>query len=222
MVFDGPLIVLTSPLSASASEIVAGAIQDYGRGLIVGSETTHGKGTVQRVIGLDQMLPGSRRDEHQAGTLKITTQKFYRVSGSSTQSSGVRSDVVLPTRLDGLGFSEKELDYALPHDEITKARYRTVGDLSDLLPALQATSEKRIAGNEEFQKLEVLLHDRETFAAQQVFSLNLDQRLKEREERKARLGIVEGEEPPEADELPDPVLDETLLILKDYIALMES
>lgn len=222
VVFDGPLVILTSPLSASASEIVAGAIQDYGRGLIVGSDTTHGKGTVQRVIGLDQMLPGSRRGDKQAGTLKITTQKFYRVSGGSTQSMGVQSDIVLPTRLDGLGFSEADLDYPLPYDEITKARYRKVGDVSDMLPALQATSEKRVALNEDFQKLGVVLDDRETMMEQEMFSLNLEQRRKERDERKVRLGIVEGEETPKVDELPDPVLDETLLILKDYIALLES
>ncbi len=231
--YDGPLVVLTSPLSASASEIVAGAIQDYGRGLIIGGKTTHGKGTVQRLIHLDQMLPHSRSTDNQAGTLKITTQKFYRVSGGSTQSKGVESDIQLPSEFDGLGFAEADLDYPLPWDEIGKARFRRAGDVSDMLPALQATSEKRVALNEDFQKLEVSLHERELMMNQETFSLNLEKRRQEREEREARLGI-EDEHPtldkdgqPIAmedtrEEPPDPVLDETLLILKDYITLLDS
>jgi carboxyl-terminal processing protease len=218
-VYDGPLIVLTSPLSASASEIVAGAIQDYGRGLIVGSATTHGKGTVQQVIPLAQILSGNgaRSDGAEAGTLKITTQKFYRISGGSTQTKGVESDIVLPSPLDGLGFSESDLEYPLPFDEIGKSRYRLMGDFEDVLPSLRATSEKRVAADEDFQQMAEILAERKKAMARDEFSLNLDIRRQELEERKRRFGL---DEDGSSDEEPDDaVLDETLLILKDFIAV---
>jgi carboxyl-terminal processing protease len=220
--YGGPLVVLTSPLSASASEIVAGAIQDYGRGLIVGATATHGKGTVQRVIPLDQILAGNsgKNESPEAGTLKITTQKFYRISGGSTQTKGVESDIVLPSPLDGLGFSESDLDYPLPFDEINKARFRKIGDFDGLLPSLRATSEKRVYADEDFKQMADLLSERQSAMDKVEFSLNLDTRRQEFEERKQRLGLDDEDTDESTDEEPpDPVLDETLLILKDFIAL---
>ncbi|MBW1881825.1 MAG: PDZ domain-containing protein, partial [Deltaproteobacteria bacterium] len=129
VVYDGPLMVLTSPLSASASEILAGAIQDYDRGLVVGSASTHGKGTVQNVIDLDPVLRRFVRyptPDDLAGAVKVTTHKFYRVSGASTQLRGVQADVVLPSPFDGLELLEGDLDYVLGWDRVAPLTYREI------------------------------------------------------------------------------------------------
>ncbi len=113
VVYNGPLVVMTNRFSASASEIFAGAIQDYHRGVVVG-ESTFGKGTVQTVIDLSRFI----NDEEQVGELKLTFQKFYRVTGSSTQNKGVTPDIKLPTALDPQQFGESASPSALPWDEI--------------------------------------------------------------------------------------------------------
>jgi carboxyl-terminal processing protease len=134
--YNGPLIVLTNRFSASASEIFAGAIQDYHRGVIIG-ESTYGKGTVQSVLDLSRFIksPGEP-----VGELKITFQKFYRVTGSSTQHKGVTPDIQLPTALDPEQFGESSSESALPWDEIKGTLYqktplvndRTIADLNKL------------------------------------------------------------------------------------------
>jgi carboxyl-terminal processing protease len=116
--YNGPLVVLTNRFSASASEIFAGAIQDYHRGVIVG-ESTYGKGTVQSVVSLDRYV-----QEEGAGSLKVTLQKFYRASGNSTQHKGVTPDVKLPSALDPEQFGESSNANALPWDEIKGALYQ--------------------------------------------------------------------------------------------------
>lgn len=122
VLYDGPLAVMVNEFSASASEIFAAAIQDYNRGVIIGSTSTYGKGTVQRNIGLDfaSNLLGSNSE---LGTVKLTLQKFYRINGGSTQLRGVYSDIVLPDNLEKLKFREKDDPDALPWDEISKANY---------------------------------------------------------------------------------------------------
>ncbi len=229
--YDGPLVVLTSPLSASASEIVAGAIQDYGRGVIVGSETTHGKGTVQTMVGLDQVAGGTRgRSSGVVGTLKLTTQTFFRVSGDSTQVRGVRSDVTLPSPFDGLDMSEGELDYALPFERIAAARFEPVGAVTDLLPTLQARSTERAAVDADIQRLLQQRLERERASDERdSLSLNLEQRRVEREALRQRLGVEEpseahGEANQESDEEAeaerrDAILEEGLEILADYADL---
>src|SRR5207249_8956230 len=122
-VYDGPLTVLVSRLSASASEILAGALQDYGRALIVGDTATHGKGTVQHVIDLGSRLP----DEPKLGALKLTIQQFYRVNGDSTQSRGVASDIVVPSLIEHLATPEKELDHALDFDRVDAVEHDDLG-----------------------------------------------------------------------------------------------
>lgn len=118
MVYDGPLAVMVNKFSASASEIFAAAMQDYGRAVVVGSEHTFGKGTVQRFYDLDQSLPSQFADMKPTGSLKTTIQKYYRISGKSTQFKGVTADIVLPDTYRYMPYGEKDADYAMPWDEI--------------------------------------------------------------------------------------------------------
>jgi carboxyl-terminal processing protease len=122
VLYDGPLAVMVNEFSASASEIFAAAIQDYGRGVVIGSTSTYGKGTVQRSFGLD---PESNymSTNSDLGSLKLTLQKFYRISGGSTQQKGVVPDVVVPDYYEYLKLRERDNEYALKYDEISKANY---------------------------------------------------------------------------------------------------
>lgn len=122
--WDGPLVVMVDNFSASASEIFAAAIQDYKRGIVIGSKHTYGKGTVQNVIDLNQLVRGSSYGD--LGALKTTTQKFYRINGGSTQREGVLSDIVLPDRFSYLDMGERDEKNALPWDKIEPAEYKTV------------------------------------------------------------------------------------------------
>ena len=124
--WSGPLVVLTSKFSASASEILAGAIQDYGRGLIVGDHATHGKGTVQSLMNLARQLFGSG----QLGALKITMQQFYRPNGDSTQNRGVLADVELPSLTTHLDVGESDLDYPVAFDKVDSAAFHRLGLVS--------------------------------------------------------------------------------------------
>src|SRR5436190_2850424 len=150
--YSGPMVVLTSRQSASASEIFAAALQDYGRAVIVGDGTTFGKGTVQTIleIGRFTSLLGSRSQED--GALKLTIQKFYRVAGGSTQLHGVASDIVLPTLSDLPEFGEGALKNCLPYDEVPKARYTKWSDGRGLfIDELKRRSEVRVQANPEFK-----------------------------------------------------------------------
>ena len=122
VLYTGPLAVMVNEFSASASEIFAAAIQDYGRGVVIGSTSTYGKGTVQRNIGLDPEN-GFSMSNAELGTVKLTLQKFYRINGGSTQLRGVNSDIVLPDNLEYLKVREKDNTYALTWDEINKSPY---------------------------------------------------------------------------------------------------
>jgi carboxyl-terminal processing protease len=151
MAYSGPLVVLTSRQSASASEIFAAALQDYGRAVIVGDKNTFGKGTVQTIlpIGRFASLLGSRTDED--GALKLTIQKFYRVAGGSTQLHGVASDIVLPSLSDLPEFGEGALKNALPYDEVPKAKYTKWSDTHSLfVDQLRRRSEERVKNDPEF------------------------------------------------------------------------
>src|SRR5205809_1160593 len=149
--YSGPLMVLTSRQSASASEIFAAALQDYGRAVVVGDKNTFGKGTVQTIlpIGRFASLLGSRSDED--GALKLTIQKFYRVAGGSTQLHGVASDIVLPSLSDLPEFGEGALKNALPYDEVSKAKYTKWSDTHSLfVDQLRRRSEERVKNGPEF------------------------------------------------------------------------
>lgn len=141
--FNGPLVVLVNENSASASEIFAAAIQDYKRGLIVGS-STYGKGTVQQFFDLDQVLPASLNAVKPLGHLKLTTQKYYRVSGKTVQLRGVTPDIILPDTYTYLKYGEKEQIYALPFDEIKPAKFTPWPNGSQAAAQAIATSKTRI------------------------------------------------------------------------------
>lgn len=148
VLYDGPFAVMVDELSASASEIFAAAIQDYHRGVIIGSTTTYGKGTVQRNIGLDKTL-GFMDANSELGTIKLTLQKFYRISGGSTQLRGVSSDIVLPDLFESSKIREKDNPDALPWDEIQKADYTPWKYAYDL-NVIRGMSNERLKNNQAF------------------------------------------------------------------------
>lgn len=153
MSWDQPLVVLTSKFSASASEILAGAVQDYGRGLVVGDTATHGKGTVQSLLDLNRIIYRGEDAPQYFGALKITMQQFYRPSGDSTQKRGVLADIVLPSVTDKMDVGETDLDYPVEFDRVVKASYRELGLVSrELVQELAVKSQQRIATSEEFAR----------------------------------------------------------------------
>lgn len=241
--YEGPLVVLTSIFSASASEIFASAMQDYGRAVVIGGAKTHGKGTVQNVLPLQSMLSNKLHKsfpEDIAGALKLTTHKFYRVSGGSTQYKGVEPDLVLPSPYDGMDVTEEDLDYSLPWDEITPIPHKDYGLVQPSLSFLKTNSAKRVSKDPEFRYLREDFEYRKEMEKKNRITLNYQKRLEEKdefskrdkardEERRLRLPIVQSVEKSEkvaddedgedSDEVqvPDFILDETLLILRDYI-----
>jgi len=188
--YGGPLIVLTSRQSASASEIFAAALQDYGRAVIVGDKNTFGKGTVQTIlpIGRFTSLLGSRSDDD--GELKLTIQKFYRVAGGSTQLHGVASDIVLPTLTDLPEFGEGALKNCLPYDEVPKARFTKWSDGHPLfVEELKRRSAERVQHDPEFhyvmEDMERLRHKLD----ENRITLNEDARRKEIQDDKLRKDV---------------------------------
>jgi carboxyl-terminal processing protease len=149
--WDGPLVIMVNSFSASASEILAAAIQDYKRGVIIGSKQTYGKGTVQNVFDLNSFLRNSEVGD--LGALKTTTQKFYRINGGSTQLEGVSSDVVMPDRYAYLKMGERDVDNAMPWDKIDPAVYNVWNKTSNFEKAI-AESKKRIAQSSDFKLIE--------------------------------------------------------------------
>lgn len=146
ILWDGPLVILVNELSASASEILAAAMQDYKRAVIIGSKQTYGKGTVQNVLDLNRWVR-KNNDLGDLGALKITTQKFYRVNGGSTQLEGVKSDVVVPDRYSFIDIGEKDMENPLPWDQIEAASFDVWDGYIDFEETL-ANSQKRMEGNE--------------------------------------------------------------------------
>ncbi|MBI5685767.1 MAG: carboxy terminal-processing peptidase [Verrucomicrobia bacterium] len=147
--YDGPLLVLVSHISASASEILAAAMQDYGRALVVGDSKTFGKGTVQTMLSLSAWL----QDVPNPGALKLTTQKFYRVAGGSTQNRGVIPDIIMPSSYDVREIGESSLNNAMPYDEVQPAPHQNYGSLNGKLTELRQRSMIRAATDPEFTYL---------------------------------------------------------------------
>ncbi|MGL6269496.1 MAG: carboxy terminal-processing peptidase, partial [Chitinophagaceae bacterium] len=151
VLYDGPLAVMVNEFSASASEIFAAAIQDYNRGIIVGSTSTYGKGTVQRNIGLEKEVSISQNaGSSDLGTIKLTLQKFYRINGGSTQLKGVTPNIIIPDQYETLKYREKDNPDALPWDEIQKANYAQYNQQQYDLVAIQNASIERIKANPSF------------------------------------------------------------------------
>src|SRR5450830_1455254 len=182
MAWDGPLGVLVNRGSASASEIFAAAIQDYGRGIIIG-EPSFGKGTVQTLFGLDRF---AQNDKVHYGELKFTIAQFFRINGGTTQLRGVTPDIKLPTMGDSDTFGESSYDNALPWTQIKPAVYIPTGDLKEIVPLLDKKHEVRVAKDKDFQ---YLLDDIALVVKQRKenqISLNETVRRKERDAQEAR------------------------------------
>lgn len=227
--YDGPLTVMVDRYSASASEIFSAAIQDYGRGVIVG-EHTFGKGTVQQHRGLGRVYD---LYEKPFGSIQFTIAKFYRINGGSTQHRGVLPDITFPSAVDPADWGESKEENALPWDQIPKARYNKLNDISQDVSYLNSLHQSRIIENKEFN---YLLSDIEEYKAEKddkKISLNLAQRKEKRENRKAkqlaraneRLEMLGKEKVTNLDDLPDdleeldPFLDETAKITFDLVSL---
>jgi carboxyl-terminal processing protease len=179
VLYDGPLAVMVNEFSASASEIFAAAIQDYGRGVVIGSTSTYGKGTVQRALGLDpeSNLFNSNSD---LGSLKLTLQKFYRINGGSTQLKGVASDIVIPDQYEYLHFRERDNDNALQWDEINKANYKAWNGGYDL-QTVKNNANNRINSNPVFQQIKKNTEALSKLNDKQ-YSLQIDKFRKEQQE----------------------------------------
>ncbi|MGL2993172.1 carboxy terminal-processing peptidase [Flavobacterium sp. TSSA_36] len=169
--WDGPLVIMVNSFSASASEILAAAIQDYKRGIIIGSKQTYGKGTVQNVHDLNQFVRNSSVGD--LGALKITTQKFYRINGGSTQREGVSSDVVMPDRYAYLKMGERDVDNAMAWDKIDAAPY-TPWKVTQNFEKAIANSKARIAANPQFKLIEENAKWIDSKSNDNVYSLNID------------------------------------------------
>ena len=178
-IFDGQLVVLCNKLSASASEIFAGAMADYGRAIIVGDTTTFGKGTVQVPRDIGDFMPIFSSREG-SGMLKITTQKFYRIGGASTQLKGVESDIVLPSVTAGFDIGEAQLDYAMPYDEIAPAPgFVKASDIARVLPMLKKRSEDRVAKDMDLQYMNESIQRFREHREKNIVSLNKQVRIAE-------------------------------------------
>ena len=232
--YKGALVVLVDRFSASASEIFAAAMQDYGRALIVG-EPTFGKGTVQQYRSLNRIYDQMLRPEWPAlGSVQYTIQKFYRINGGSTQRKGVTPDLLMPTGVEAVETGEKFEDNALPWDSVKAATYVKMGDLKPLEPKLIQEHQDRIAKDAEFQ---YIIKDIARFNANKekrnIISLNLAEREKEnREDDALRLerinarlkaegkkALVKLDDLPKDYKEPDPYLDETVKIAEDLAQL---
>ncbi|WP_342646189.1 carboxy terminal-processing peptidase [Mucilaginibacter sp. CSA2-8R] len=243
--YAGPLAVMTDRFSASASEIFAGAIQDYGRGLIIGTQT-YGKGTVQSAIELDKVINPSIRDmitsmtkkangtgaESRFGQLNLTVAKFYRISGSSTQHKGVLPDISFPSVIPLDKYGEDTEPSALPFDMIAKSNYTKVGDLSGAIPQLTKAHEQRMANNANYKYLLEDIADYKKRQNETSVTLN-EQQLKQQRDadeqkafernnlRRAALGLSalqKGQTRPKNEDL-DFLKMEAGQILTDFISL---
>lgn len=227
--WDGPLTVVISKLSASASEIFAGAVQDYGRGIIVGDSSTHGKGTVQTVLDVGEQI--LRIAPPKYGALKVTIQQFYRPGGDSTQLRGVLSDVIIPSMFEHIeGIAEGDLDYALAFDKVPSARFPKVNKVSDeILTNLKNASKERIGASEDFGKLNQRIEKYTEQRKKKRIPLNEAAFLAQRAELDAdkedeklfedTLGSSRGKAPAIR---RDFYLDEVMAITNDYCRLLKE
>ncbi|HNX33526.1 MAG TPA: carboxy terminal-processing peptidase [Kiritimatiellia bacterium] len=212
MAFRKPMVVLINRTSASASEIVAGALQDYGRAVLVGDSQSHGKGTVQTVMPL-----GSEK----LGSMKVTTASFYRINGYSTQLKGISSDIVIPSTLDGLDIGENQLPGALPWTQIESALYIPVSDVVKFVPQLKELSAKRLAKNERYSRYCTLVRHVQEVSEKKDVPLEINSRRKlmkaESEMRKLEDDELEAEQ--KSGTTDDVVLEEAQNILSDLVTI---
>ena len=224
MSWEKPLVVLTSKFSASASEILAGAVKDYNRGIVVGDTTTHGKGTVQSLVNLTEHLYRVRNPPNVFGALKITTQQFYRPNGDSTQQRGVLSDIVLPSITDKMDSGEADLDYPVEFDRIRKANFQAY-DFGNpqVTSTLARRSKERLAMsdkfNEQVRKIEKYVEQKNLKSV----SLNEEKFMARRRELNAEKedeNAIEEQLAPNREIKRNFYLDEVLRITTDYVDLL--
>lgn len=226
--WDGPLVVMTSRFSASASEIFAGAIQDYDRGIVIGDQATHGKGTVQQLFDLGEAI-FRIGDGPNLGALKMTIQQFYRPGGDSTQNRGVLADVTIPSLTDHLeGISEAEMDYAMAFDRVRPLSFPRLGmGGGQLADTLQELSDARILASEDFADDRKRIDRYETQKEREEVTLNLEQYLAEREQldeekEKEEIGEKMGDSDRPAFDAEDHYNQEALSITIDYVRLLRE
>lgn len=228
VMYKGPLVVLCNRLSASASEIFAAAIKDYGRGIVVGDTTTHGKGTVQHVMPISNRM-FSVLNNQDLGSVKLTINQFYRVNGDSTQNRGVPSDVVLPSLVDHMDLGESFLENALAFDQVPKAAH-PIYDMTpgNVLAALKEQSARRIAAEADFDKIRNDVTRFDARKNRKTISLNQETLKKERDEEKAVEEIRKEEEEHETKGTNGPIFkktpynDEVLKIASEYVTLLRQ
>jgi carboxyl-terminal processing protease len=187
VLYSSPMIVLVNKLSASASEIFAAALQDYGRALIVGDSSTFGKGTVQTMLELGRFMPMLGSSSNEAGALKLTVQKFYRVAGGSTQLRGVISDIKLPSLTDNADFGESALPHPLPYDEVAPVPIDVASNHKLLfIDELKARSSSRVAQDPQFKDINEDIHQMQERLKENRLSLNEKVRRDEMAEQTAQ------------------------------------
>ncbi len=239
ILWDGPMAVLIDRFSASASEIFAAAIQDYGRGIIIGTQS-YGKGTVQNSIDLDQMMgEGASKvigNTNKFGQINLTIAKFYRINGSSTQHKGVSPDIAFPMVFTADKYGESAEPAALPWDEIKRSNYKTLANIAPIKRVLIEKHDKRMKGNKDFEHLladikELKLRDAETSA-----TLNEVVAKKERDEKEAEslardnekriagglAPIKKGDPKPKAEKAFDFMLEESCIIVSDFVQAIQK
>ena len=219
--FKKPMVVLTDRASASASEIVAGHLQDCGRAVVIGDNRTHGKGTVQTVMGLGP---------EKYGSCKITTARFYRIDGRSTQVEGVPADIHMPSLLDALDIGEDKLTYALPFSRIAPADYRLSWDMHKYVSTLRSLSEDRVRNDERYKKHVANVNGMKEISDREEVSLEYAARKRQMKADRELRELDEEDEDEEEDskkrrrkrnerQKDDIVLDESFRILHDLIRL---
>jgi carboxyl-terminal processing protease len=216
--YDGPLVVLVNRETASASEILAGALQDYGRAIIVGDTKTHGKGTVQSMASLKNGDPS-------LGTLKVTTASFYRIAGGSTQMKGVTPDIVTPSILDSMEVGEEYLPHALTWSTVLPALYRRAAVLDTILPALKQQSEERQRKDSRFAAYRNLVEQIGERQKASEISLNIEERLRLARSEKELQKLLQDTHDKDAErdeKKQDIILDEALKILSDFAILQQK
>lgn len=229
ILYSGPLAVLVNRFSASASEIFSAAIQDYGRGIIVG-EQTFGKGTVQNLIDLNRMMG---RSNNKLGQVKITIAKYYRITGGSTQHLGVIPDIKFPSVIDAHEFGESSEPSALPWDQIMSTKYKPYNNVENLIPLLISRHNSRIKSDARFQSFINEVSEAKEIREKKLISLNESVRKKEKEQQDlqkeenkkaiqqlSNLKLINKEEiPSKESNSEDALLNESVYILSDLIYL---
>jgi len=225
-VYTGPLTILVDRFSASASEIFAAAMQDYGRGVVIGQET-YGKGSVQNLYPLDRYALGQ---DPGYGQLTVTIGMYYRVTGDSTQNRGVQPDVRLPSAIDVEEVGESSRDGALPWNRIRPAQFRGEGSLTPVITDLQRLHEQRVTSDADYQHLIGEIATLEDMRKQKAVSLNLEKRRNERQtlthgqlvrenERRAAAGEGALDDAEDIEERPDAILAEAAQITADLVQI---